>query len=57
MNLINCSHRCIYQSDGYCTLKSLNGIYNNPINDCIYFSPTSSKQSFEISDILNGDEF
>ena len=49
MNLINCTHNCKYQCDGYCTLKSLNGVCSNTVNDCIYYC--SVKDASQISDI------
>jgi len=49
MNLINCTHHCKYQSDGYCTLKSLNGVCSSIVDDCIYFC--SSENASNISDI------
>ncbi len=55
MNLINCTHRCKYQSYGYCTLKVLNGVCSSPINDCIYFC--SSEDSSQFPNVSDRDQF
>lgn len=53
MNLINCSHNCLYQKDGYCTLDKLNDRFLTPAADCLYFSPTASsvEQPPQFSDV------
>lgn len=58
MNLINCSHGCIYQKDGYCTLDKLNDIVSTPLSDCLYFSPVIStvEQSPQFPDISHRDK-
>lgn len=45
MNLINCSDKCKFQVDGYCTLKDTNTFENSSKtqNNCMYFTPIKPK--------------
>ena len=48
--LIPCSHRCIHQREGYCTLESLSRAASSTGGDCIYFQEKSAKQAAKLTD-------
>ncbi len=43
MNLISCTHNCIYQLDGMCNLIRVSSVVHTSYNcECAYYTPMSS---------------
>lgn len=56
MGIIQCSHKCKYQIEGYCTLDKLSTV-NSVTTDCPYFTEESIDYGNSLSQGLYSDKF
>ena len=55
MGIIPCSHKCKFQSDGYCSLEQCSTV-NSLTTDCPYFIDALFNQSNSLTKRVNTDK-